>query len=183
MSIGPSETPRHLPEQPNLRHLKEQAKDLVRSGTAASITDAQFQIARRYGFSSWPKLKAHVDEIIAADALQRAMDNEDAEEADRLMTRYRQLEAVIERLCGVGSWLKMKTRVALQAAAAQTEVGRLRRAIDTESIDRVQAMMTANPALHRAPLGYGKNGPLTWVADVACPGSRQAPCDWRWRHG
>ena len=25
--------------------------------------------------------------------------------------------------------------------------------------------MTRNPALHRAPLGYGKNGPLTWVAE------------------
>src|SRR5258708_23451518 len=173
MSIDPSETPRHLPEQPNLRDLKEQAKDLVRSGAVASITDAQFQIARRYGFLSWPKLKAHVDEIIAADALQRAMDTEDAEEADRLMTRYPQLEAAVERLCGVGSWLTMKTRVALQASAAQTEDARLKRAIDTESIDRVKAMMTANPALHRAPLGYGKNGPLTWVAE--CRGPWQPP--------
>src|SRR5688500_5714343 len=113
MPIDHSETPGHLPDQPNLRHLKAQAKDLGRFGTAASITDAQFQIARRYGFSSWPRLKAHVDEIVAADALQRAMDKEDAEEAARLMTRYPQLEAVVERLCGVGSWLKMKTRVAL----------------------------------------------------------------------
>jgi hypothetical protein len=122
MSIDPSQTPRQLPERPNLRHLKEQAKNLLRSGGATSIADAQFQIARRYGFSSWPKLKAHVEDLVAADALQRAMDGEDAEEAGRLMTRYPQLQAMVDRLCGVESWLKMKVRVAMQAAAAQTEV-------------------------------------------------------------
>ena len=63
MSIDSSETPRQLPERPNLRHLKEQAKDLLRSGAATSTTDAKFQIARRYGFASWPKLKAHVEEL------------------------------------------------------------------------------------------------------------------------
>lgn len=26
-------------------------------------------------------------------------------------------------------------------------------------------MMTRTPALHHAPLGYNKNGPLTWVAE------------------
>jgi len=29
--------------------------------------------------------------------------------------------------------------------------------------------MTRNPELHRAPLGYGKNGPLTWVAECRVP--------------
>ena len=29
--------------------------------------------------------------------------------------------------------------------------------------------MLRNPELHRAPLGYGKNGPLTWVADCRVP--------------
>ena len=52
-----------LPDRPNLRHLKDQAKDLVKSGKASSIADAQFQIARLYGFPSWPKLKAHVDSL------------------------------------------------------------------------------------------------------------------------
>lgn len=163
MSNDSSETPRPLPERPNLRHLKEQAKDLLRSGAAASLTDAQFQIARRYGFASWPKLKAHVEEPVAADALQRALDQEDSQEADRLMSRHPALQAIVERVCGAGSWVKMKARVAAQALAAQTEVGQLKRAIDTETLDRVKAMMTANPALHRAPLGYGRNGPLTWV--------------------
>jgi 1-acyl-sn-glycerol-3-phosphate acyltransferase len=57
-----------LPARPNLRHLKGQAKDLLARGAATSIADAQFQIARRYGFASWPRLKAHVDAIATGSA-------------------------------------------------------------------------------------------------------------------
>ena len=38
------------------------------------------------------------------------------------------------------------------------EVERLKQAIDADDVDRVQSMMTRNPALHRAPLGYGEDG-------------------------
>ena len=61
MSTDPQAAQRRLPDHPNLRHLKDQAKDLLKSGGAKSITDAQFRIARLYGFASWPKLKAHVE--------------------------------------------------------------------------------------------------------------------------
>jgi hypothetical protein len=117
MSSTPQGSPRRLPEHPDLRHLKDQAKDLLRAGQAASLADAQFHVARRYGFASWPKLKAHVE--------------------------------------------------ALQA------VGRLKRAIDCNDLERVKQMMTRDPELHRAPLGYNKNGPLTWVAECRVP--REAP--------
>jgi len=63
MSTDPNEVPHPLPDRPNLRHLKDQAWDLVKAGTARSLTDAQFKVARRYGFPSWPKLKAHVASI------------------------------------------------------------------------------------------------------------------------
>jgi ankyrin repeat protein len=102
-----------LPERPNLQHLKNQAKDLLRGGGAASLADAQFQIARLYGFASWPKLKAHVESL--------------------------------------------------------GEIGELKSAIDRNDFGQVRTMMTRNPALHRAALGYGKNGPLTWVAECRVP--------------
>ena len=54
MSTNSQEAPRPLPDRPNLRHLKNQAKDLLKAGKADSLTDAQFKIARLYGFSSWP---------------------------------------------------------------------------------------------------------------------------------
>ena len=60
MPTHSEDAPRPLPERPNLQHLKNQAKDLVKAGEADSLSSAQFEIARRYGFASWPKLKAHV---------------------------------------------------------------------------------------------------------------------------
>lgn len=124
--------PRPLPERPNLRHLKDQAKDLLKSGGAKTVTEAQFQIARLYGFASWPKLKAHVESL--------------------------------------------------------AEAGQLKQAIDANDFERVKAMMTRNPALHRAPLGYGEDGPLTWVAECRVPweapgAARLAMAAWMMEHG
>lgn len=42
-----------------LRHLKAQAT----GSDLPTLSDAQWQIAKQLGFSSWPKLKAHVDAI------------------------------------------------------------------------------------------------------------------------
>jgi hypothetical protein len=126
------ETSRLLPDRPNLRHLKDQAKDLLKAGAAASIADAQFKVARLYGFASWPKLKAHVDSL--------------------------------------------------------EEIGQLKQGIDANDIDRVKTLMTHNPSLHSAPLGYGKDGPLTWVAECRVPWeppspTRLAMARWMLEHG
>lgn len=123
---------RLLPERPNLRHLKNQAKDLLKAGEAESLTGAQFKIARLYGFDSWPKLKAHVDSL--------------------------------------------------------EEIGQLKQAIDANDLARVKSLMTRNPSLHHAPLGYGKNGPLTWVAECRIPWEAPGPkrlamAEWMMDHG
>jgi hypothetical protein len=55
------------------------------------------------------------------------------------------------------------------------EVGQLKQAIDGNDIERVKAMMTRNPTLHRAPIGYGKDGPLTWVAECRVPWEPPSP--------
>ena len=52
MSTDPQPGKRPLPDRPSLRHLKGQAKDLLKTGAAQSITDAQFKIAHLYGFAS-----------------------------------------------------------------------------------------------------------------------------------
>src|SRR5580700_10966697 len=116
MTTHPEDAPRPLPERPNLRHLKDQAKDLLKAGDAESLTEAQFKIARLYGFASWPKLKARVDSL--------------------------------------------------------AETGQLKLAIDTNDFEKIKTLMTRNPELHRAPLGYNKNGPLTWVAECRVPWER-----------
>jgi ankyrin repeat protein len=109
----PPDARRVLPDRPNLRHLKDQAKDLLNAGSLESLAAAQLQVARTYGFASWPKLKAHV--------------------------------ALLE------------------------EAGQLKEAIDQNDLLRVQTTMLKNPSLHEAPIGYGKDGPLTWVAECRIP--------------
>ena len=113
MPTSSQDAPRSLTDRPSLRHLKDQAKDLFRAGGAASLTEAQFKIARLYGFASWPRLKAHVDSLEV--------------------------------------------------------IGQLKQAIDTNDSARIKTLMTHDPALHCAPLGYNKNGPLTWVAECRVP--------------
>jgi Ankyrin repeats (3 copies) len=116
MPAESSATPRPLPDRPNLRHLKDQAKEMLKAGDASTLSEAQLKIARLYSFASWPKLKAHVEAVGQAE-----------------------------------------------------EVSDLKRAIDANDTDRVKQLMTRNPALHCATLGYGKRGPLTWVAECRIP--------------
>lgn len=108
-----------LPDRPSLRHLKQQARDLFRSGGAASLTDAQLRVARMYGFPSWPKLKEQVE--------------------------------------------------------AHQEAGVLKEAIDRNDFAAVRELMSRNRALHRAPIGYAKDGPLTWVAECRVPREPPGP--------
>jgi ankyrin repeat protein len=73
-------------------------------------------------------------------------------------------QLVIARSYGFVSWPKLKNRVEYQGL-----VGVLKQAIDANDFEGVKRLMTSNPELHTAPLGYGKNGPLTWVAECRVP--------------
>ena len=56
-----------LPTRPNLEYLKKIAKQQVaalrRQGKTASLAQAQFSLARSYGFPSWRKLKTHIEQL------------------------------------------------------------------------------------------------------------------------
>lgn len=58
---------RNLPDRPNLEFLRKEAKALLASlqarDPAAQLADAQYALARDYGFTSWPNLKAHVEAV------------------------------------------------------------------------------------------------------------------------
>lgn len=72
----------HLPENPNLDHLRSQARTLLRQFRAADadalallrehhprphdplrLADAQLVVARSYGFPTWPALRRHMDVV------------------------------------------------------------------------------------------------------------------------
>lgn len=54
-----------LPDNPNLDFLRQQAKDLLvalrENDPSLALSDAQRAVAERYGFRTWPDLKAEVD--------------------------------------------------------------------------------------------------------------------------
>jgi ankyrin repeat protein len=58
---------RALPDEPSLDWLKKQAKrqlvELRKTNPDAQLADAQLNLAREYGFSSWRALKSHIDSL------------------------------------------------------------------------------------------------------------------------
>ncbi len=60
-----------LPERPSLEHLRKQAKARKR-GRAISLSAVQHELAREYGFGSWPKLVRHV-RAGALEGIERAL--------------------------------------------------------------------------------------------------------------
>jgi ankyrin repeat protein len=93
-------------ENPDLDQLKRQARELLEAYRASSpeavaevntyhrtatpesfaLHDAQFVLARSYGFESWPKLKAAVDGVTAAN-LYETVERGDVKTARELLTR------------------------------------------------------------------------------------------------
>jgi ankyrin repeat protein len=62
---------RSLPARPDRRFLKIEAKRRLAAGEFRKLHAAQFAIAREYGFTSWPRLSAHID-LLRATAAERA---------------------------------------------------------------------------------------------------------------
>lgn len=75
-----------LPEGANIRQLRIQAKELLHSLPAGSqLAHAQLQIARKYGFESWPKLVAEVETPQLLEQFKNAIDAGDAPALERLL--------------------------------------------------------------------------------------------------
>lgn len=139
MPIESNGTSKSLPERPNLRHLKDQAKDLFETGKASSLTNAQFQIARLYGFASWPKLKAHVDSIEMCAQVKEAVDTHDDARIRNLMTKPG-LRAAIERLHGSEGWSRLKACVAEFLGINKGDVDELKQAIGENDFERASRL-------------------------------------------
>ena len=100
-----------LPAHPDLEQQKKRAKELLkalRGGDARAfarlryshprlthaapadaeklkLADAQWVVAREYGFSSWPELKVHIDALSAPPAPHRAFETDPQYYRDRAL--------------------------------------------------------------------------------------------------
>ena len=107
MTVRPTRPPvRAMREHPDIDQLKGQARELLEAYRAQSpdavievaahhrtakpetfaLHDAQFVLARSYGFESWPKLKAAVDGVTTA-RLHEAVQQGDLSAARALLAR------------------------------------------------------------------------------------------------
>lgn len=81
-----------LPDAPNLDWLRKQAKgrldELRRENPKAKLAEAQFELAKRYGFSSWRALKAHVDSLSVDGQLFEAAKNGDVGRLTALLDQH-----------------------------------------------------------------------------------------------
>jgi ankyrin repeat protein len=110
---------RSLPAHPDIAQQKRQAKELLRTFLAAdpeararvraalpdkehlALADAQFVLAREYGFTNWSTLKQHIEERVDASRtpLERVHDafrRRDANALRRLLARHAELRAQID---------------------------------------------------------------------------------------
>jgi hypothetical protein len=122
-----------LPDRPHLDQLKNQSKDLLKDYKAGdpealrriqanhprlgassaheipasrfTLSGAQLVVAREYGFSSWPKLKAHVESLSPGaddlvDQFKQAIRADDAARTRHLLEAHPMLRAKIDEPLG-----------------------------------------------------------------------------------
>ncbi|KHO28032.1 ankyrin [Mycolicibacterium setense] len=85
-----------LPSNPSIDHLRAEARKLQRvNGT--QLHEAQFAVARDYGFSGWPRLVHYLRDAAALSVDPGALDEDSLDSADRLCSwaslRYNETDA------------------------------------------------------------------------------------------
>jgi hypothetical protein len=85
--------PTPLPDRPSLEQLRKQARERQRATPNATLAEAQFALAREYGFESWAKLKHHVESLPSA-----ALEQHERIAADMVLVYRERDEAAARRL-------------------------------------------------------------------------------------
>lgn len=164
-----------LPEGANLENLKKRAKTLlkaVRAGDsraldqvgpffgdprAISLTQAQLVIARRYGFSSWTKLKRHVESTTD-------------ETGDQLANRF--LDLVTVAYGPVPDFGPKRFEQAAELLARHPEIAgqSIYTAAAAGDVDEVERWLGQSPELVNTSGGFFDWPPLMYAAYARLPG-------------
>jgi ankyrin repeat protein len=170
---------RNLPANANLENLKKQAKSLlkaVKNSEPATLSrikpffndppsmvlrDAQLVIARGYGFSSWRKLKAHIESDVPSD--QHSI-NQLANEFLRLVVIvYSETESADPQ-----RWQEAKK---LLDEHPQIHDESIHTACAIGDAERVKNWLKKDPALIKRKGGYHSWEPLMYAAYARLPGA------------
>ncbi|MEY9848227.1 serine hydrolase domain-containing protein [Streptacidiphilus sp. MAP5-3] len=90
-SSDASASSRALPDRPNLRFLKLEAKRRLAAGEFPTLHDAQLAVAREHGLPSWTALKEHIAALDAAGA-GVGVDNQALTQVRWVVERFREAD-------------------------------------------------------------------------------------------
>jgi ankyrin repeat protein len=144
----------------NLEQLRKQAKERVRDGQAAKLSEAQFELAREHGFASWPKLKEYVSRLGAEQPFHTDIDYYEGR-ADGIATvngvSVAEARLDLARRHGFPSWSRLRRHVAALADGSEpaTPFMLAYRAVEDDDVGRLAEMLDDHPELIEA---RGTNG-------------------------
>ncbi len=168
-----------LPENPNLDHLKKQAKALlkaVRAGDEAALSRvgpyfgdpasiglqyAQLVIAREYGFSSWTKLKGAVSQAKTLPSMK----------GDRLANQFLDLACLAYSLDVNPSPDRFERAKELFAANPEIANENIYTAAAIGDVERIERWLAEDPGLVNRKGGYFNWEPVMYAAYSRLPGA------------
>jgi ankyrin repeat protein len=131
MSTEPPIQPLPLPDDPNLEQLRKRARELQRTQPGTQLSAAQLEVARRYGFASWPALKRYVE---LRRSYRRAPD--EVPEQSRPEDEFLRLACLTYGDDGPERWARAAAMTdvpsTIWVAAARCDVAALRRLLTTD---------------------------------------------------
>ena len=166
---------RLLPLRANLEWLKKLSKErldeLRAASPSAKLSEAQLAVAREFGFSSWRKLRAHVqqlreqlDAIVPPDVLRRAATENVAPDDPDLAA----LLAAVDAGEAQAVTDLLKRRPAL--AAAHGPDGQTPLHVAAQCNDpQIAALLVAFGANFNAKFGQSGHTPLSWAVTCNAP--------------
>ena len=91
--------PEQLPDKLDICHFEDLAAQLLGQGSARTVEDARWAIARRYMFPSWAMISEYIDAVASGDMLpfERAILDDDGPAIEEIVERdpaivHRQLQ-------------------------------------------------------------------------------------------
>src|SRR3954452_4700198 len=162
-------TSRDLPSRPSLKHLRNEARDLHRERKAtdpdAKLSSAQFAVAQRYGFPSWPKLREHVETINRYfwPPVETGFADEQADIVDQFLARACPTNSVEARQGPLNAAALLDEHPELATASVHTMAA-------ANEADALRAAIAADPTVVERPGGPHRWVPLLYAAYARVPG-------------
>jgi ankyrin repeat protein len=130
----------------NLEQLRKQAKELARA-KGIKLTEAQFELAQEHGFTSWSKLKGHVERLGAEQPFRSDVEYYEGRAEGIATTSGVDIDAARRELArrhGFSSWRTLRAYLGSMPA---TPFVLAYRAVEDDDLERLSELLDRHPEL------------------------------------